>query len=53
MHFRLHGSYFPLPWQIPEKIADDQCSSIIKGSIYHIKHISIQPFTMGMGRPEI
>ena len=29
-----------------KKLADDQCSSITKVSIYHIKHMSIQPFTM-------
>ncbi len=28
-----------------KKLADDQCSSIAKGSIYHINHISIQPLT--------
>ncbi len=27
------------------KLADDQCSSITKGSIYHIKHMYIHPFT--------
>ena len=28
-----------------KKLADNQCSSISKGSIYHIKHMYIQPFT--------
>ena len=28
-----------------KKITDDQCSSLTKGSIHHIKHISIQPFS--------
>ncbi len=28
-----------------QKLADDQYSSITKGSIYHIKHMYIQPFT--------
>ncbi len=36
-----------------KQIADDQCSSITKGNIYHIKHMSIQPFTMGVDWPEI
>ncbi len=36
-----------------KKLADDQISSITKGSIYHIKHMSIQPFTMAMYWPEI
>ena len=31
-----------------KKLADDQYSSIIKDSIYHIKLISIQPFTMAV-----
>ncbi len=29
-----------------KKLADDQCSSITKFSIYHIKYMSIQPFTI-------
>ena len=29
-----------------KKLADDQCFLISKGSIDHIKHMSIQPFTM-------
>ncbi len=28
-----------------KKLADDQCSSITKGSIYHIKHMYIHHFT--------
>ncbi len=36
-----------------KKLADDRYSSITKGSIYHIKHMFIQPFTMDMGWPEI
>ena len=28
-----------------KKLADDQCSSITIDSIYHIKHLYIQPFT--------
>ncbi len=41
-----------LKLQVPE-VADDQCSSISKCSIYHIKHMLIQPFTMGVDWPEI
>ncbi len=29
-----------------KKLADDQCRSITKGSIYYIKHMYIQPFSM-------
>ncbi len=29
-----------------KKLADDQCTSITKGSIYYIKHMYIQPFSM-------
>ncbi len=36
-----------------KKLADDQCYLITKGSIYHIKHLSTQPFTMGVAWPEI
>ncbi len=36
-----------------KKLADDQYSSIFKGSIYHIKHMLIQPLTMGVDWPEI
>ncbi len=31
-----------------KKLADDRWSSITKGSIYHLKHKSIQPFNMGV-----
>ena len=33
--------------RFPKKLADDQFSSITKDSIYHIKHMYIQPFTSG------
>ena len=36
-----------------KKLADDQCSSITKGSSYHIKHMYIQPFTKLVDWPEI
>ncbi len=32
-----------------KKLADDQCSSIAKGSIYHIKHTSMWVFVVTMG----
>ena len=44
LHFRSHAEYFSLPWKIPEVIADDQSSSITKGSIYSIKHYVHTPF---------
>ena len=35
-----------LPHQVKtKKLAEIQCSIITKGSIYHIKHMYIQPFT--------
>ena len=36
-----------------KKLADSQCSSITKGSIYYIKHMYIQPFSMEVDWPEI
>ncbi len=36
-----------------KKLADDQCSSIAKGSIYHITHMYIHPFTTVVDWPEI
>ncbi len=36
-----------------KKLADHQCSSITKGSIYHIKHTYIQLFSMEVDWPEI
>ncbi len=36
-----------------KKLADDQCSSITKGSIYHIKHMYMQLFRMEVDWPEI
>ena len=36
-----------------KKLADNQCSSISKGSIYYIKHKYIQPFSMEGDWPEI
>ena len=31
-----------------KKLSGDQCSSTTEGSIYHIKHLSMHPFTMGV-----
>ena len=31
-----------------KKLADDQCCSITIGSMYHMKHMSIQAFTVGV-----
>ena len=36
-----------------KKLADDQCSSITKGSICHISHMYIQPFATAEDWPEI
>ncbi len=45
VHFKLYTPCFLLPSKIfLNKLANDQCSLINKGSIYHIKHMSIQPF---------
>ncbi len=44
LHFNFHANCFLLPWKI-------QCST--KGSIYHIKHMYIQPFTKVVDWPEI
>ena len=35
-----------------KKSVDHKCFSITKGSIYHVKRMSIQPFTMGVDWPE-
>ncbi len=50
--FRLHTTTFFYLGKFLKKLVD-QCSSITKDSIYHIKHMSIQPFTMGVNWPEI
>ncbi len=36
-----------------QNLADDQCSSIAKGSVYNIKHVYIQPFSMEVDLPEM
>ncbi len=50
LHFRIHVNYFLLPQKIPE---DNQYFSITKGSIYHIKHMYIQPFAKIVYFPDI
>ena len=47
-----HGTSFCL-WKFLKKLADDQCSFITKGSIYFMKHMYIQPFSMEVDWPEI
>ncbi len=46
VHFRSHAEYFLLPWKFLKKLADNQCCSITKNSIYYVKHMYIQPFSM-------
>ena len=47
----LHTNNFFLPREISEEIliGDNRCSSITKGSIYHIKYMFIQPVYHGSG----
>ena len=46
LHFRLHANYtFFYLKSFQKKLADDQCFSITKRSIYHTKHMYKQPFT--------
>ncbi len=33
-------------WKFLKRLADDQCSSIIEGNTYYIKHMSKKPFSM-------
>ena len=55
LHFRFHAKLlsFTLEYPCRNYIADDQCSSVIKGSIHHIKYMYIQPFTTPVDWPEI
>ncbi len=54
VHFRLHINYtFFYLEKFLKKLADNQCPTITKGSIYHIKHMSIQPFTKLVEGPDI
>ena len=53
LHFRLQVSYFLFNFTLEDawRNLDNQCSSITKGSIDHIKHMSI-PFSMKVHWPE-
>ena len=47
--FILHKSrveYYPMNGKFLKKLAEDQCSAKTKGSIYSIKHMYIEPFTI-------
>ncbi len=48
-----HTENVLLSWKTEEITADDKSSSISKGSIYYIKHIYIQPFSMEVDLREI
>ncbi len=43
LHFGSHAEYFPLPWKIHEVFSK---RSMTKGSIYYIRNMYIQPFSM-------
>ncbi len=49
--FQISCKLLSFTWE--KKLADDQCFSITKESIYHIKHTYIQPFTTVVDWPEI
>ena len=54
LHFRFHTNYFFFNLErFLKKLADGRCSSITKGSICHVKHVYIQPFTTVVDWPEI
>ena len=44
--FQITYNLLSLTCEIPEELADDQSPPLTKSSIYHIKYISIQRFTM-------
>ena len=46
VHFRSYTEYFLLPWKIPKEISRRSMLSITKGSIYYVKHLCIQSFSM-------
>ncbi len=52
VHFRSHTEYFLLSWIIPVEISR-RSMLFHKGSIYHIEHIYIQPFSMEVDWPEM
>ena len=49
----IQTTFFHLGIFLKNFLADDQCSWNTKGSIYHIKHMSTQLFTMGVDWHEI
>ncbi len=53
LHFNFMQTTFFYLERFLKKLAEDQCSFITKGSIYHIKHMYIQPFTTVVDWPEI
>ena len=46
-------NFFCLGKSVLKKLADDQCSFITEGSIYYIKHMHVQLFSMEVDWPEI
>ncbi len=48
VHFRYIQNTFFYLGRFLKKLADDRCTWITKGSIYHVKHMSIQPFYHGL-----
>ena len=51
--FQITYNLFPFfSGRFLKKLAEDQCSSMTEGSIYHIKHIFIQLFTMRVDWPD-
>ncbi len=48
----MQGTFFCLG-KFLKKLADNQCFSITKGSIYYIKHMYIQPFNTEVDWAEI
>ena len=50
-HFKFHANYYL--GRFLKKLADNHCSSITKGRIYHVNHMYIQPFTTVVDWPEI
>ncbi len=49
----IQTSFFYLRRFLKKKIADDQYSSITRGSIYRIKHMSIQLSVMEVDKPDM
>ncbi len=53
LHLRWHAGTFFCLGKFQKWWADNQSSSIYKGSIYYIKHMYIQPFSMELDWREI